>query len=224
METLSFPSLCAGVLYIEDFDEPAPNLALPPPEEDPVDIAPVYTIEDLDSAREEGRAAALQDHAAMQSALIHDTLTTIADALSTARESAAAVATRNADEIAATILALLGACLPAAAARLAPAEITGLLAALLPPLAREPGVELQLHPSLVPEIGIHLAAMKGVTIIANESFTESDIHLSWRDGEARRDWAALWHTLSAALPTFAFPADWPVELANNQENGAHHGR
>jgi flagellar biosynthesis/type III secretory pathway protein FliH len=200
-----------NVLYIEDFDElfatPEPR-----PQDTPEIIAPGYTADDVETAREEGRAAGLEEarteHDAIQSALRTAALTAIADGLAAARADAAAIATRAADDIAGAMLALLSACLPATAAKLAPDEVNALLRALLPPLAREPGVTITVHPDLLPAIADHAATLSDVTVAGDAALAASDVTIAWRDGQARRDWAALWRDVGQALAPFPLPAEF----------------
>jgi flagellar biosynthesis/type III secretory pathway protein FliH len=205
------PSATPNVLYIEDFDEvlAAPE---PRPQDTPEIIAPGYSAEDVESARDEGRAAGLEEarteRDAIQAALRTAALTAIADGLAAARADAAAIAARAADDIAGAMLALLSACLPATAAKLAQDEVTALLRALLPPLAREPGVSISVHPDLLPAITGHVAGFGDVTVAADGSLAASDVIIAWRDGQAKRDWAALWRDVTAALAPFPFPAEF----------------
>jgi flagellar biosynthesis/type III secretory pathway protein FliH len=209
-----------SVLYVEDFDE-----APAPAEDPPVIIAPGYTAEDVESAREEGRQAGLDEarteHDTLQSALRTASLAAIADALAAGRADAATVATRMADDIAATLLALLQAALPATTARLAPAEITALLHAILPPLRREPGVTLRVHPDILPFVATQCAGFTDLTAAADPALAPSDVIVTWRDGEACRDWATLWRGITDALAPFALPTDLATLIPNPE--GPHHG-
>jgi len=205
------PPATPNVLYIEDFDEVL-TAAEPRPQDAPEIIAPGYTAEDVEAAHEEGRAAGLEEaraeHEAIQSALRTAALSAIADSLAAARADAAAIAARAADDIAVAVLALLSTCLPATAAKLAQDEVTALLRALLPPLAREPGVSITVHPDLVDAITAHVAGFSDVTVAADASLAASDVTITWRDGQAKRDWAALWRDVTAALAPFPFPAEF----------------
>ena len=199
----------ASVLYVEDFDDvPAPRSA---PEDAPEIIAPGYTAEDVETAREEGRAAGLEEaraeDATLHAALSNAALAAIGDALTAARGDAAIVAARAADGLSAAVLGLLTAALPVTAARLAPAEIAGLLDVLLPPLSRAPGVTLRVHPDVLPSIAKRLTGFADLTASADPTLAPSDVHLAWRDGEARRDWDALWLGLCRTLAPFGLPAD-----------------
>jgi flagellar assembly protein FliH len=194
-----------GVLFVEDFDEVA-RIEDEPPEI----IAPHYSAEDLEAAREEGRAAgaeeARSDCEVIQSALCAAALAAIGDGLASARDQVKRVAESRAEEIAAAILALLGAALPAAASRLAPQEITALLDMLLPPLCQMPEVRVRVHPDLLERISAHVAIYDGVTAIADAALAPPDVAVTWQDGHARRDWAELWAQLTTALAPFELAA------------------
>jgi hypothetical protein len=202
-----------GVLYIEDFDEKPRAPTIDAPEI----IAPGYAAEDIEAAREEGRLAALEDHAALQAGLCTAALTAIADHMENARAQAQDAAARNAEEIAGAMLALLKTTLPATAARLAVDEVQALAAVLLPPLAREPGVDVRVHPAVQPFISTSLCdkipQLQDIVIQSDASLAPSDVTITWRDGMAKRDWAALWKQVSAALAPFAFPDDLPALIA-----------
>jgi flagellar biosynthesis/type III secretory pathway protein FliH len=204
-----------GVLFIEDFDEPPPACTA----DQPVIIAPSYTAEDVEAAREHGRHAALEDQAAVHGALVHAALTAIADELAKSRQDAVALATAHAEQIAGSVLALLTACLPATAARVAPAEIRALTDALLPPLAREPGVDLRVHPDMLAAISDSLATLRDVTVTGDPALHISDVAIQWRDGEARRDWKTLWAGITASLPALALPDDLTQLMIAGDGNG-----
>ncbi len=200
----------AGVLFIEDFDEepapPQPAIEAPP---EPAPI--VYTAEDMEMARQEGRLLGAEeartDHEAMQSALCNAALAAIGDGLASGRADAARVAETRAQDIAAAVLALLGAALPATASRLATQEIDALLEALLPPLSHAPGVRVRVHPDMLEAISARLSAYDGVSAHADAAMAPSDVAIVWQDGQARRDWAALWAQITTALTPFALPAE-----------------
>jgi len=211
-----------GVLFIEDFDERPRPLAIEAPEI----IAPGYAAEDIEAAREEGRLAALEDHAALHTGLCTAALTAIADHMENARAEAQQAAARNAEDIANAMLALLKTALPATAARLAAAEVQALTASLLPPLAREPGVELRVHPTVQPFISTSLCDtmpnLHDVTIHSDASLAPSDVTITWRDGLAKRDWVALWKQVGEALAPFSLPDDLQLLLTGGP--GDSHGK
>jgi hypothetical protein len=207
-----------GILFVEDFDlEPETD---PRGGERPEIIAPAYTADDVEHARDEGHQAGLEEaraeHHAIQAALCNAALTAIGDGLATARDGAHAVAERIGAELAGAVLALLTTTLPATAARLAPAEIAALLAALLPPLSQTPCVTVRVHPDLLPDIADQLGMFQGVTASADAALAPSDVAIAWRDGGARRDWTALWSNITAALAPFGLPENLAHVLRHAQ--------
>jgi flagellar biosynthesis/type III secretory pathway protein FliH len=197
-----------GILYIEDFDAPAPKPAVPDI------IAPAFTQEDIDTAHREGyeagSTAALADHTALHTQLRTAALASIGDALATSHSHAREAAQAMAGELAATLLALLAAALPATAAANATTEINALLATLLPPLMREPALSLRVHPTLLADITATLHAhfpsfVPRLAIEADAHLTPPDIRLSWEQGAAAHDTAQLWNDLRAALAPYNLP-------------------
>jgi flagellar biosynthesis/type III secretory pathway protein FliH len=199
-----------GILYVEDFDAPAPREKRAVPDI----ITPSFTHAELEAAREEGFKAGLAtaqgEHHALQSELRTAALIAIGEALATARADAALVAQHMAGELSATMLALLTAALPAAAATLASTEIAALLACVLPPLQREPSLVVRVHPDVQAETAAALAKIwpdhaARVTIIPDAAFAPSDVIVTWQEGEARRVTKTLWNELRTALTPCALP-------------------
>jgi flagellar biosynthesis/type III secretory pathway protein FliH len=210
-----------GILYVEDFDAPPPR-----DRRAPDIITPSFTHAELEAAREEGFKAGLAtaqgEHHAVQTELRTAALTAIGEALAAARGEAAAVAQHMAGELVSTVLALVEAALPAAASRLAGAEIAALLACVLPPLKREPALTVRVHPDVHDETEDAIARiwpdhLTRVAVIPDGTLAASDVVVTWSDGEARRETAALWEAIRAALTPCALPAlDTILE-------GMHHG-
>ena len=215
------PAALTGVLYAEDFDDIPPRAGRDAPEI----IAPSYSADDVDLARDQGHAAGLEEaraeHAIVQTALCNAALTAIGDAIVQGRADASAVSRHMANDIAGTLLALLRAALPATAARLAPAEVTALLEVLLPPLSQAPGVTVRVHPSLLENISAQLSRFPGVTVSGDAALSPSDVAVTWEDGHARRDWATLWTHITTALAPFALPPDIAGLLPTSE--GPDHG-
>lgn len=200
-----------GILYIEDFDAPTvPDR----PSSVPAIITPSFTAEDLDAAREEGRRAGAADatteRAGIDAQLRTAALGTIGEALGAARADARSVAQAMAEETAAAILALLAAALPAAAARTAGGEVAALLQTLLPALSREPTLNIRVHPELLNDISAAIEPIwppdgGRLTLTGDATLAPADVRVSWNDGDAVRDTAALWADISAALAPYNLP-------------------
>jgi flagellar biosynthesis/type III secretory pathway protein FliH len=210
-EPLSFARGAPGILYVEDFDAPAPRERQSVPDI----ITPSFSHGELEAAREEGFKAGLAtaqgEHHMLQTELRTAAMTAIGEALAAARGEAAVVAQRMAGELAATVLALVQAALPAAAATLAGGEIAALLACVLPPMKREPVLAVRVHPELCEETEAAIARIwpdhhMRVTIAADTALAPSDVVVTWQEGEARRDTGSLWEALRAALAPCALPS------------------
>jgi flagellar biosynthesis/type III secretory pathway protein FliH len=208
------PGSLHGILFVEDFDHPAPPPAPEPPAAEPEIIAPSFSETDIEAAHEAGRElglqAALAEHNAVQAGLSAAALAAIGDMLAATRNDAAAVAQRVAEDLACAVLALLQAALPAAAEASAGHELDALLRVLLPALTREPEVRIALHPELVDSISQSLAGLQPqfgdrLHVAAEPGLAKPDVTVTWRDGEAKRDWEALWRDLCEILAPYALP-------------------
>jgi len=207
---VSFGRGAPGILYVEDFDAPAPR------ERQGADIiTPSFSHAELEAAREEGFKAGLAtaqgEHHMVQTELRTAALTAIGEALAAARGEAAAVAQQMAGELAATVLALVQAALPAAAGNLAGSEIAALLACVLAPMKREPTVAVRVHPELCEDTEAAIARIwpdhnMRVTLSADAALAPSDVVVTWQEGEARRDTRSLWEALRGALAPCALPS------------------
>jgi flagellar biosynthesis/type III secretory pathway protein FliH len=201
-----------GILFVEDFDQPAPVLAPPPAE--PEIIEPRFCEADIQAAhaagRELGMVAGRTEHAAVQSELSAAALAAIGDALAATREDAAAVAQHAAEDLAGTMLAVLQAALPAATDAMAGGEVDALLRTLLPALTREPDVQIRVHADLVDTVtaSLHtvLPQFGGRLMISGDAaLARTDVEVIWQNGEARRDCAALWAELREVLAPYGLP-------------------
>lgn len=202
-----------GILYIEDFDAPAPAPAMAPDI-----IVPGLLPEDLEAAweagRREGLQAALAEAEATNGALRAAALQAIGDALRAASGELATRAERHAADAATTLLAMLAAALPHAAEAAAGEEAAALLAAVLPALRHAPQAVLRLPPVLVDPIAADLAVLTAEwptppRILADPALEPPALRLTWEEAEIRRDLAPLWAALRSALPRYALPAATP---------------
>ena len=218
-DTPSLSSLTAGIsggiLYVEDFD-----LELAPPSQDDADpvtqepASPVITADDLEAARSAGHAegvqAALTDAGLLQAQLQSACLQGLADALGNARSTLERVVRGQAEDSARIMLALLQAALPATMARHAECEINAVLLALLPGLACEPELRVRAAPTVadaIRETLIGLLPKDGgvLSVAADATLAEGDVRVAWLHGHARRDTAAIWTQIRAALAPLGLP-------------------
>jgi len=199
-----------GILYIEDFDENDIEVVAPEVEV----AAPAYGEPDIEAAREAGRLAGLEEArveiAAVQGALRLSVLETIADMLRGTRQEAEKLAEHRAWDLSATVLAVLSAALPAAAARHARGEIEAIFKVVLPGLRCEPELCVRVHPEQEADAASALSSLLAdqptvVTVRGDPALAPSDVVMTWRDGSARRDCALIWNHIAAALAPLGLP-------------------
>ncbi len=203
-----------GILYVEDFDappapeaDPAPDLPEDPPE-------PVFSAADVAAAhaagRRAGQKAALTDAMLMHIQLQTAALQALSDALAASRVELECVAARHAEQAARTALSLLHAAIPATMAAHGKTEITAMLEALLPGLRCEPALRVRTHPSLADFVRESLIARLGpdggvLAVVPTETMARGDIAISWENGKAWRDCAAIHADITAALAPLELP-------------------
>ena len=198
-----------GILYVEDFDaDPVIDTALA---EEP---APVFSADDVAAAREAGRQegvqAALADAQLVQAQLHSAAAQALADGLATARASLETVARAHAEDVALTVLAVLHAALPAAMRTHAAGELQAMMAALTPGLACEPELRVRTHPASADSVRESLIAVlpPGGTVLsvcAALTLADGEGRGVWNEGRARRDVAAIWAEITAALAPLGLP-------------------
>ncbi|MBY0339331.1 MAG: hypothetical protein K2X11_22140 [Acetobacteraceae bacterium] len=183
------------VLALEDFDAPAaPPSAAPAPDPLPGLVA---------AAREEGfRAGEAAGAAAMRDALEAATLSAI-DALraSLARDAEAlrAEAEARATGVARAALAALLSAFPTLAGRFGEAEAARFAEQLLPSLAGDGALRLEVAPALRDAIARRLAGTPGLDIEADAALEPGEARITWRDGAAERRTADAIAAVTALL-------------------------
>jgi hypothetical protein len=205
-------------LFEEDFDQP-PRPATPA---EPEIITPTFSLEEYEAARAEawraGQAAEREAALSADSAATRNALAAIATQIEMTRVDATRVAEDAAEAVASLLLDTLGALFPVLCARFGTAEAEGVLRAILPALRVEPRATIRLAPKLARRIADTLAQADPdlpdrVDIIADEAVPDGDIRVTWRNGEARRDAAALWAEIGDILGQ----AGWPTTHARMME-------
>ena len=205
--------ISAGILYVEDFDaEPAvlkTTAAEPAPVPDPV-----FTAAELDAAREAGRQegfqASLADATLLQAQLQSAALQSLADGIAAARTSLDSVADAHAADLARTLLGVLRAVLPATMRAHAAAEVDAVLQALAPGLRAEPELRVRTHPDHADMLREALVALTAedscvLSVTTDLNLAPGDVKIAWQDGYARRDTAAIWTQVQAALAPLNLP-------------------
>jgi flagellar assembly protein FliH len=204
----------AGILFAEDFDNPAEAPAQPELEPEP-EAEPVFSASDLEAARasghEAGFSAARCDAESLRADLNVAALQSLADAMAATRKEAADIAEQRAQALSGAIMAVLQAALPKVTEAHAQTELTAVLHALLPGLRAEPVLRVRVHPDL--EACVR-AAWKTVSrdepsgelqLTADPDMVRGDVRLAWADGRAMRNTAEVWERIREALAPLDMP-------------------
>jgi len=191
-------------LFDEDFDHrprpvPVPEVILP-------EVA--HTPEDLAAARELGWAAGhAAGIAAAEQARDAETLAIlarIAEDIAATRAAIAAGQQEMAGELARTLCAAMHAALPALCAAHGAREVRAVAAEILPHLAHEAHVRIQVA-------ACHIAGLEGLLatladevgpqarLVVDETLGPSGIRIRWHHGEAVRDPRAIWQSIAEIL-------------------------
>ncbi len=211
-----------GILYIEDFDAPPPP---PPPSQEPTATEPVFTLADLEAAREAGRQegmqAALSDANLLQVQLQAAATQALSDSLAAARAGLERLVAQRADEATRTILAMLQAALPHSMKMLAKTELHGIVATLLPGLRSETELRVRAHPELSDFVRETLANLLTecslvLSVSADETLLPGDIAVFWHEGSAQRDCRSIYNDIVKALAPLRLPA--LEEICDGQRN------
>jgi flagellar biosynthesis/type III secretory pathway protein FliH len=196
-------SFAPAALFAEDFDLPR-RAAMPAPEV----INPTYTAADLAEARAEawaaGHAAGTTEANGTITATTRSLLEAIAAALHDAKAAANTVAERSVEAIARLLLDSLAKLFPALCERHGETELRALIHIILPALAQEPTITVRLNPMHTPALMRELDRLdpelvERVRLLPVEAIAVGDVRVSWHDGSASRDTAALWLQVRAVL-------------------------
>jgi flagellar biosynthesis/type III secretory pathway protein FliH len=204
------PAPRLGLFFSEDFDAPK-VVAPPPPEPEPVEppeLVPYFTEQELAAARREGyeagvadlRAATLEAH----EAAVAQSLSAIVTSLADTQTAAERIAEAAAEGVARVLLRILSTILPALCIRHGADEIEAVMRRVLPRLKSEPSIVVQVNPDNAEALRARLEGfapdlIERVTFQATEAIEPGDVRLSWQDGEAVRDCAALWREIADVL-------------------------
>ena len=208
----SFSSAVTGVLYAEDFDEiPAktvPALTKAPTALEAQAILPSFSLEEMraavEQARDEGGRAERLSSANAHSAQRGAALAAVAEQLRLAHDDASVIVEREQAAVARSVLSLLSAALPALCASRAEVEVRALLARMLPSTRQLPELHIRVNPALRPVVEEELANLiegSGTQVIWTESpkMLPGDIAVSWHNGVASRDTAAICASIRDAV-------------------------
>jgi len=199
-----------GLFFTEDFDAPkvVPTPPLDPEPVEPPELVPYFTEQELEAARREGYAAGAADLRAAtleaHEAAIAQSLATIVTSLADAQTAAEHVAETAAEGVARLLLRILSTILPALCVQHGADEIEAVMRRVLPRLKSEPRIIVQVNPVNIENLRSRMVGFapdmtERVTFQAIEAIEPGDVRLSWQDGEAVRDAAALWREIAEVL-------------------------
>ena len=190
----------SGILFAEDFDDSG-NLESPHNAQlfhlpaEPEIIAPIFSAEEMQAARQEAHAegarAAQQQVAAQLQADAALACQRIAASLEQAQHEATEVIERSAEAAAQLLFTALSACLPTLCASHDATEIAGIVHDVLFGMTPETTMCVSVAPEITTEVRTALAGLpadmsKRVVIAAHEGLAVGDVKLSWESGTATR--------------------------------------
>jgi len=211
----------ARVLFAEDFDDEGPDAEAPAEPEiiraEPRSAEPLpltFSLEELQTAREEARRLGREEGAAAASAAAGQAaqaaLSRIAAELAAGRTAAGRVAEEAAEELARLACRMIAAALPAFSARHGEAEIRAAARALLPGLATEPRVVVRVNPVHLPGLQAEIAQLEldaaRVEFVPLPEVPPGDLRVAWEAGRASREAAAIREAVERALGLFGLDA------------------
>ena len=207
-----------AILFAEDFDAPPGITVLDePPEESPPPAPPPppppppppsFSEAELAAARAEayaeGHRSGLAQAAADRAEVTRQMLGTIATRLEASRTEVTRLAEEQGEAVSRLLMGTLARMLPAVCARHGAAEVAALTRAVLPALVREPRVTMRLSPHVVHAVEQELARLDPelhgrVVLVPTDAVAPGDVRITWQDGAAIRDAAALWREVAEAL-------------------------
>jgi len=204
------PALRRGVLYIEDFDDP-PGSALVPVQNAPGILVPSFSAEDLEAARQQAYAEGVRDgQQAAAGERVHAVrllLETLGKSLAQAQRDLMVQAETIAEELARTLLATLCGSLPDLCRAHAEPETRALIRRLMPGLAREPRLEIRVHPDLVAAVENELAHLAQelpgkLDVVGDSKLEPTDLRANYQDGRVIRSSRQIWAEVRAQLEEF----------------------
>lgn len=190
-----------GILYAEDFDDPAQPLPdagrTAQPEPRPLDQS------DLDAAC----AAAVSDARLkwQREDERHRTtaLATLGTAVAAIQSAAEQTALAAAEATVTTILSMVTGLLPEFCREHGPAEVRALLVRLLPTIRSSTKITVRVHPDLVPviqrDIGELEPDLRAMIVVTTADVEPGDVKLAWENGSLTRDSLQIIQAVQDAL-------------------------
>lgn len=192
-----------GILYAEDFDDPADldvqkfqKQAEPPP-------PPAITQADVDAACAAAVRAARLDWQVGQEQARTSAITSMNAVLKSLHGTAERTTLAVAEGTVTTILAMVSALLPNLAREHGPTEVRALLGRLLPSIRSRERISVRVHPELVAAIQRDLGGLNDdlasmVDVIA-APIELADVKVSWENGSMTRDIGQIARAVQDAL-------------------------
>lgn len=199
-------------LFAEDFDFPGPAAhdVRPPPDPEPV-LPPSYSQDELDAAciaaRADGFALGIAEAASADTARIAANLSTIAERMQDAAESAARVTEDSADAFARLLFATVLAGFPRLRTQHGEDELRAIVRRAIPGLLPKTSVVFHVHPTMVPMIEAELGAVpmkerQHMSIEPSDDIPPGDARIAWPHGAAVRDTVKLHRAIAEILERF----------------------
>jgi flagellar biosynthesis/type III secretory pathway protein FliH len=190
-----------GILYAEDFDEPAHNQinAHPPKEPEP----PPLTQADIDVACAEAVQGARLEWQREEERQRISALTTLATVLADIRGTCEQTTLSAAEGTVMTILSIVTGLLPEFSREHGPAEVRALLSRLLPTIQSNSKIAVRVHPALVSAIERDIGELEpdlaSMIVVAAASLERADVKVTWENGSMTRDSTQIMQAIKDAL-------------------------
>ena len=190
-----------GALFGEDFGV---REIVPEPEV----IEPIFSADDLVGAREaawrDGHIAALQEAAASEAAATRQALEAITAQIKADHDAAVIRAEAVAEAIARLLLDSLAAAFPALCVHYGEAEVRAIVRTVLPPLTQQPTIIVRANPRTIAALTEEIDRLDPdltarVQITECDGVAPGDVRVTWHNGAAMRDAAALWEQVAGVL-------------------------
>jgi flagellar assembly protein FliH len=193
-----------GTLFEEDFDRPP----APPPPPEPEVIEPVFSLAEVEAAREagwqDGHAAGREQADQSNTALARQVLVRIATQLDTARDEAARLTEEAAEAMAHLLLDCFATAFPALTERHGPGEVQAIIRTVLPALRQEPKITVRLDAATARVVAAEIEHLdpdlpERVELVPTDALGPGDVRITWRNGAAIRNSRTLWQQIADIL-------------------------
>lgn len=208
------PTGFVGILYAEDFDEPAPT-ENPLPPENPA--PPALTQADLEAACAEAVRAAQAEWQASAAQAHRAAVANMAAALAEIGQTAERATLAAAEGTVSTVLSMVNGLLPAFCREHGPAEVRALLGRLLPTIRSRERIAVRVHPDLVAPLRRDVEALdgnlSGLIDVLPASLEPGDVKVTWENGALTRNTKQMLQAVTDALSQLGLcpPTETPAK-------------